>query len=79
NKLSGLLGILVHNDMRYVSKLAAKGDSLAKLAIEIFSHRVEKFVASYMIYFNKLDSLEFTGGIGENAANIRKNIISKLA
>ncbi|MDE4963719.1 acetate kinase, partial [Francisella tularensis subsp. holarctica] len=37
------------------------------------------FVASYMIYFNKLDALVFTGGIGENAANIRKNIISKLA
>ncbi|MDE4940418.1 acetate kinase, partial [Francisella tularensis subsp. holarctica] len=31
------------------------------------------------IYFNKLDDLVFTGGIGENAANIRKNIISKLA
>ncbi|MDE4986279.1 acetate kinase, partial [Francisella tularensis subsp. holarctica] len=43
------------------------------------SHRVAKFVASYIIYFNKLDALVFTGGIGENAANIRKNIISKLA
>ncbi|APA82148.1 acetate/propionate family kinase [Francisella tularensis] len=79
NKQSGLLGICGHNDMREVSQLAAKGDSLAKLAIEIFCHRVAKFVASYMIYFNKLDALVFTGGIGENAANIRKNIISKLA
>ncbi|MDE5020850.1 acetate kinase, partial [Francisella tularensis subsp. holarctica] len=49
------------------------------LAIEILSHRVAKFVASYIIYFNKLDALVFTGGIGENAANILKNIISKLA
>lgn len=79
NKQSGLLGICGHNDMREVSQLAAKGDELAKLAIEIFCHRVAKFVASYMIYFNKLDALVFTGGIGENAANIRKNIISKLA
>ncbi|APD49733.1 acetate/propionate family kinase [Francisella hispaniensis] len=78
NKQSGLLGICGHNDMREVSQLAAKGDSLAKLAIEIFCHRVAKFVASYMIYFNKLDALVFTGGIGENAANIRENVISKL-
>ncbi|MED7788631.1 acetate kinase [Francisella sp. 19X1-34] len=78
NKKSGLLGICGHNDMREVSELAAKGDDLAKLAIEIFCHRVAKFVASYMIYFKEFDALVFTGGIGENAVNIRENIISKL-
>ncbi|QIW09255.1 acetate kinase [Francisella sp. LA112445] len=78
NKKSGLLGICGHNDMREVSELAAKGDDLAKLAIEIFCHRVAKFVASYMIYFKEFDALVFTGGIGENAVNIRENIVSKL-
>ncbi|WP_150467203.1 acetate/propionate family kinase [Francisella sp. SYW-9] len=78
NKKSGLLGICGHNDMREVSELAAKGDDLAKLAIEIFCHRVTKFVASYMVYFGDFDALVFTGGIGENAAKIRENIISKL-
>ncbi|MDE4953447.1 acetate kinase, partial [Francisella tularensis subsp. holarctica] len=48
-------------------------------AIEIFYNRVANFVASYMIYFNKFDALVFTGVIGENAANISKNIISNLA
>ncbi|API85947.1 acetate/propionate family kinase [Francisella uliginis] len=78
NKKSGLLGICGHNDMREVSELAAKGDDLAKLAIEIFCHRVAKFVASYMVYFENFDALVFTGGIGENAINIRENIVSKL-
>lgn len=78
NKNSGLLGICGHNDMREVSELAAKRDDLAKLAIEIFCHRVAKFVASYMVYFENFDALVFTGGIGENATNIRENIVSKL-
>ncbi|MFV9931485.1 MAG: acetate/propionate family kinase [Francisella endosymbiont of Hyalomma asiaticum] len=78
NRQSGLLGICGHSDMREVSQLAVKDNNLAQLAIEIFCHRVAKFVASYMIYFNKLDALVFTGGIGENATNIRENIIAKL-
>ena len=78
NKESGLLGICGHSDMREISDLASKGDNLAKLAIEMFCHRVAKFVASYMVYFSKFDGLVFTGGIGENAIDIRANIISKL-
>lgn len=65
--------------MREVSELADNGDKLAKLAIEIFCHRIAKFVGSYMIYFKEFDGLVFTGGIGENATNIRKSLVSKLA
>ncbi|MEY8702555.1 acetate/propionate family kinase [Francisella philomiragia] len=79
NKKSGLLGICGHSDMREVSELADNGDKLAKLAIEIFCHRIAKFVGSYMIYFKDFDGLVFTGGIGENATNIRKSVVSKLA
>ncbi|KEI35061.1 acetate kinase [Francisella sp. W12-1067] len=78
NKQSGLLGICGHSDMREISHLANQGDELAKLAIEMFCHRVVKFVASYMVYFEKFDGLIFTGGIGENAINIRENIVTKL-
>ncbi|AFJ42666.1 acetate/propionate family kinase [Francisella orientalis] len=79
NKKSGLLGICGHSDMREVSELADNGNKLAKLAIEIFCHRIAKFVGSYMIYFKEFDGLVFTGGIGENATNIRKSLVSKLA
>ncbi|APC96946.1 acetate/propionate family kinase [Francisella frigiditurris] len=79
NKESGLLGICGHNDMREIRELAAKGHTDASLAIKMFSQRVAKFVASYMIYFDTLDALVFTGGIGENANTIRKNIVDKLS
>ncbi|AIT09701.1 acetate kinase [Candidatus Francisella endociliophora] len=79
NKKSGLLGLCGHNDMREVSELAASGDESAKFAIDVFCHRIAKFVGSYLVYFKNFDGLVFTGGIGENAKNIRENVISKLA
>ena len=63
NKESGLLGICGHNDMREVRELASKANTDAKLALEIFSQRVTKFVANYMVHFEKLDALVFTGGL----------------
>ena len=78
NKQSGLLGICGHNDMREVSDLAKSGDKLAIKAIEMFCQRVAEFISKYMIHFDNLDGLVFTGGIGENAANIRENIVDKL-
>ena len=78
NKQSGLLGICGHNDMREVSGLAKKGDKLAIKAIEMFSQRVAEFVSKYMLHFESLDALVFTGGIGENAVDIRENIVAKL-
>lgn len=79
NKQSGLLGICGHNDMREVSELTASGDELAKFAIDVFCHRIAKFVGSYLVYFKNFDGLVFTGGIGENAIDIRENVIAKLA
>lgn len=78
NKQSGLLGICGHNDMREVSDLAKDGNQLAIKAIEMFCQRAAEFIAKYMMHFNNFDGLVFTGGIGENAVNIRANIIAKL-
>ncbi|MFT4693553.1 MAG: acetate kinase [Francisella sp.] len=78
NKQSGLLGICGHNDMRKVSELAENGDELAVKAIEMFCQRAAEFVSKYMLHFDELDALVFTGGIGENAVDIRENIVAKL-
>ena len=78
NQQSGLLGICGCNDMREVSEIAANGDEIARFAIETFCQRVAEFVSKYMLHFDELDALVFTGGIGENAANIRSIVISKL-
>ena len=78
NKQSGLLGICGHNDMREVSDLAKSGDELAIKAIEMFCQRAAEFISKYMMHFDNFDGLVFTGGIGENAVNIRENIVAKL-
>ncbi|WP_305374258.1 acetate/propionate family kinase [Photobacterium leiognathi] len=47
----------------------------AKLAFELFTYRVAKYIASYMVALDELDGIIFTGGIGENAMPIRSEIL----
>ncbi|MFA5147066.1 MAG: acetate kinase [Candidatus Omnitrophota bacterium] len=83
NKESGLLGISgISNDMRDLlksSKLQAPGSRLAKLAIEIFIYRIEKYIGAYQAAMGGLDAVIFTAGIGENNPWIRKRIAKDLA
>ena len=77
NKKSGLLGISGEsNDMRNLSELAAKGDKKAQLAIDIFAYRVKKYIGTYTAVLGKVDAVVFTGGIGENAVDLRAQICS---
>jgi acetate kinase len=79
NKKSGLLGISeISNDMRNLLEASSKGDERAKIAIEIFCYRVRKYIGSYLAALGKADAVVFTGGIGENNAFIRQEIVSGL-
>jgi acetate kinase len=72
NRESGLLGVSgVSNDMREVVD-AAKGNTRADLAIEIFCYRIKKYIGAYTAVLGRVDALVFTGGIGENAVGIRE-------
>jgi acetate kinase len=71
NKDSGLRGICGVNDMREIEKLAQAGDTRAKLAIEMFCYRIQKYIGAYAAVLGRLDALVFTAGIGENSALIR--------
>ncbi len=71
NKASGLRGICGVNDMREISRLAAEGNADAQLAIRMYVYRLRKYIGSYAAVLGRLDALVFTGGIGENAAQIR--------
>ena len=72
NKQSGLLGISGEsNDMRSLSKLAKEGHTQAQLAIDIFCYRVKKYIGAYTAALGTLHAIVFTGGIGENAPDIR--------
>lgn len=79
NKKSGLLGISeISNDMRNLLEASSKGDERARIAIEIFCYRVRKYIGSYLAALGKVDAVVFTGGIGENNAFIRQEIVSGL-
>jgi acetate kinase len=79
NKKSGLLGISgASNDMRTLEQLAQEGDTRAKLAIEVFSYRVRKYIGAFLTVLNPLHAVIFTGGIGENSPLVRKLICQDL-
>ena len=72
NRQSGLKGICGHNDMRTITMLADRGDASAGLALDMFCHRLKKYIGSYLAILGKTDALVFTGGIGENSALVRQ-------
>jgi acetate kinase len=80
NKQSGLLGISgLTNDMRELLEEADEHyDRRARLAIDIFCYRVRKYLGSYLAAMGGADAVIFTGGIGQNAAVIRANVLEGL-
>jgi acetate kinase len=74
--LEGLSG--VGNDMRSVAAAAADGNERARLAVEVFVHRLSKAIAGLVVGLQRLDALVFTGGIGENSAVVRSLVLSRL-
>ncbi|MGO1509821.1 MAG: acetate/propionate family kinase [Actinomycetaceae bacterium] len=78
NKRSGLKGLTGHNDMREVRRLAEGGDADARLALEVYTHRLRKYVGSYAAVLGGLDALTFTAGVGENDADVRAEVLRPL-
>ena len=80
NKQSGLLGISgLTDDMReLLAEEHEHDDRRARLAIEIFCYRARKYIGSYVAAMNGAESIVFTGGIGENSAEIRARICAEL-
>ncbi|BAP58312.1 acetate kinase [Candidatus Tachikawaea gelatinosa] len=79
-KKSGLFGLSeITSDCRYIEKNYKK-DIASQRAINVFCHRLSKYIASYIpLMNNHLDGLIFTGGIGENSSLIRQLTIEKLS
>ncbi|MBI5755229.1 acetate kinase, partial [Candidatus Peregrinibacteria bacterium] len=79
NKKSGLLALSgINSDMRIIREKAMKKNKKALLAIEIFGYHLAKSIGAFTATLNGLDCLIFTGGIGENAWYIRKNVCEYL-
>lgn len=79
NKKSGFLGLSgVASDNRDVTAAAEAGNERAKAVGEIFCYQIKKFIGSYAAAMDGLDAIIFTGGIGENAPDIRAASCSNL-
>lgn len=79
NKKSGLLGISeLSNDCRTLEIAADEGHEGARLALEVMTYRLAKYIASMSVACGGIDALVFTGGIGENSRNIRAKTVAYL-
>lgn len=76
NKKSGLEALGGTHDMREVLKLVKKGD---RLAFDVFCHSLVKYICAMAGSLGGIDLIAFTGGIGENASEVRQALCKKLA
>jgi acetate kinase len=80
NKQSGLLGIsgLTHDMRDLLAEESEHDDRRASLAIQIFAYRARKYIGAYLAAMGGADAIVFTGGIGENSAEVRRRICQGL-
>lgn len=76
NKSSGLKALAGDNDMR---TLLARDDDAARFAVDHFCYWAARHAGSAIVAMGGVDAIAFTGGIGENAAPIRDQIMSHLS
>ena len=76
---SGLLALAGTADMREVELRATNGDPDARLALEVYGHRLAAGIAAMTAALSGLDLLVFTGGIGEHSAAVRADAARRLA
>ena len=79
NNESGLKGISgVSSDMRDLKEAANDGNERAEIALRIFEDRVRNYISQYLVKMEGTDAIVFTAGIGENAPDVRANIIKNF-
>ncbi|UER55068.1 acetate kinase [Kineosporiaceae bacterium SCSIO 59966] len=82
NRRSGLLALAGASDLREVHRLAASGDvepaRAAELALDVYCHRIRKYVGAYYAVLGRLDAVVLTGGVGENDQVVRERSLRGL-
>jgi len=80
SKKAGLLGVSgLSNDMRDLREAIKEGNAKARLAVDKFTWTIAKWIGSFVAELGGLDMLVFTGGIGENDMDSRKEICAGLS
>ena len=79
NKKSGFLGVSgVGSDNRDITDAAEHGNNRAKLVSDMLVYEIKKYIGSYAAAMNGLDAVLFTGGIGENAFDVREKVCENM-
>ena len=78
NHESGLLGLTGHADMRQVLESAEAGSRDARLALDIATYRLAKYIGGYHVAVDGAQAITFTAGIGENSAPFRARVLDRL-
>ncbi len=78
NKRSGVLGLSGVNDFRELVHLVEAGDEDARLAFDVFIHRLKHYVGAYLAILGGADVLVFTAGIGQHSATVRAAVAEGL-
>ena len=79
NKKSGLLGLSgISSDMREILKAADDGNQRALLALKAYCYRVRKYIGAYVASMGGLDTIIFTGGVGQGSAVVRALALQSL-
>jgi acetate kinase len=77
NKKSGFLGLSgISSDNRDIQKAAAEGDERAQATCEMLAYQIKKYIGAYAAAMNGIDAVIFTGGIGENAPEVRRDALT---
>jgi acetate kinase len=79
NQESGLLGVSgLSGDMRQIINAIEGGNERARLAYDVYAHRLTRELGAMLAVLGGLDALVFTGGIGENCARLRETVCARL-
>ncbi|BBX21628.1 acetate kinase [Mycolicibacter terrae] len=78
NRRSGLKGMCGINDFRELLEHIADGSAPAKLAYDVYVHRLRKYVGAYLAVLGRVDAIAFTAGVGENVAAVREDALTGL-
>lgn len=79
NSQSGLLGLSgISTEHHELEAEAKNGNERAKLALDVFTNRIQKFIGSYAVLMNGVEAIIFTAGVGTKSPSFRKSVLSKL-
>jgi len=77
---SGLAGISgTSGDMRDLTEAASAGSERAQLALDVFVHSIRHYLGAFLLELGGVDAITFSGGIGENSAEMRAAVLAHLA